>query len=486
MADMGTALQENVLTLMCFSTEHVSTIVENVTPQTFDNEIYANIAKAAAKYFRKYGRPVSEHLPDVLDRHLRKGREEARDYRAVVRALIDYKDRIHSRYVMEELELFIRSQEFKKRVKKAIELYQAEKLDAAELELKKVESSRVSTFDPGIVFGRDMRKTLAFLHNDEDHLYITGIGPLDELGISPARGELFVIVALPGHGKSWAMIHITKMNLLTRCSVAYVSLEMSQDKISMRTVQSMFGVSKNSTEVRNTRLAISDEGVVTGLAIRNLNSIKSFKDDGIEAFLTDRLQNVRRIQNLYIKQFPTGQLSVDMLRAYLDNLATFHGQLPDILVVDYADLMQLDAAHLRVDTGRVYKELRGIAVEYDIAVVTASQANRAGEGTRVLTRKNLAEDFSKVAIADNVITYNQSPIELERGLARLYVDKARNDRRGDMILLTQNYTIGQFCLQAARLNRVDNYDELVGSAEPTGNNGEHNVARRRRRRDNDS
>lgn len=134
-----------------------------------------------------------------------------------------------------------------------------------------------------------------------------------------------------------------------------------------------------------------------------------------------------------------------------------------MLIVDYADLMYLDAAHLRVDTGRVYKELRGLAVEYNIAVVTASQANRVGESVKLLTRKHLAEDFSKVAISDNVVTYNQTVREAKLGLARLYVDKARNDRRGDTVLITQNYNSGQFCLDSALLsgNHEDMLEEVL-------------------------
>jgi len=160
---------------------------------------------------------------------------------------------------------------------------------------------------------------------------------------------------------------------------------------------------------------------------------------------------------------------MEMLKAYLENLSTFYHIFPDLLIIDYADLMHIDSAHLRVDTGKIYKDLRGLAVQYGIAIVTASQANRAGEGDgiRLLTRKNLAEDFSKVAIADNVITYNQTAAELERGLARLYVDKARNDRRGDIILLSQNYGIGQFCLQSTRLNRVE-YGNMLAALTSRG------------------
>jgi len=473
MSDMGSELQENVLTMLCFSEEHIASVVENVPPDTFDNDIYRDIATAAIKYYRQYSRPVGDHLPDVMHKKLKKGKKGGTEYRKVIEALLDYRGSINKRFVMDELNDFIRYQTYKKKVTKSLQLFTDGNLDAAELEIKNIGVARINTFDPGLMFGKDITRTLAFLHH-EDHLYSSGVDQLDELGISPVKGELFVYVALPGHGKSWAMMHAAKANLMQRVNVLYITLEMSEAKVSQRIVQSMFAVSKTAREIVNTTLDMNSDGLVSAMALRRIMGIKNFQQPDIEAQITDRLIRHRRSHRLVIKQFPTGQLTIDSLRAYLENLRAFYRFHPDVMIIDYADLMQLDAAHVRVDTGRIYKDLRGLAVEYDMAVVTASQANRAGEGVRLLTRKNLAEDFSKVAIADNVITYNQTAQELERGLARLYVDKARNDRRGDIILLTQNYTIGQFCLQSARINRIQGYDDMIIALAASPNAGVHN------------
>ena len=114
--------------------------------------------------------------------------------------------------------------------------------------------------------------------------------------------------------------------------------------------------------------------------------------------------------------------------------------------------MNIDKDNVRVATGRTYQDLRGLGVERHVAVVTASQANRTAEGTKWLTRKYLAEDYSKVAIADNLITFNQTIYERQLKLARLFVDKGRNDRTGDAILISQNYQLGQFCLDSVKMN----------------------------------
>jgi len=213
--------------------------------------------------------------------------------------------------------------------------------------------------------------------------------------------------------------------------------------------------------MRNAMIAVDERGYMTDVSLETLDlgRVLTFTDEGIIRTLQHKLTTQLRNPTLIIQQFPTGQLTMDMLRSYLENLQAYNHVFPDVLIVDYADLMYLDSAHLRVDTGRIYKDLRGLAQEYNIAVITASQANRQGENTPLLTRKNLAEDFSKVAISDNVITYNQTVNERKLGLARLYSDKARNDRRGDTVLITQNYNLGQFCLQSALVR--GNYTETI-------------------------
>jgi len=163
---------------------------------------------------------------------------------------------------------------------------------------------------------------------------------------------------------------------------------------------------------------------------------------------------------LIIKEFPTGSLSIQKLRAYLDNLEGYYNFIPDIILLDYLDLMDIDVDKLRIDLGRTAVELRGIAIERNLAMVTVAQSNRAGEDKAWLTRKNLGEDYSKVKTADVLITYNQLKHEKANGLARLFIDKGRNNKDGDAVLISQNYSLGQFCLDSGRIV-LEDYGDLI-------------------------
>jgi len=155
-------------------------------------------------------------------------------------------------------------------------------------------------------------------------------------------------------------------------------------------------------------------------------------------------------------------LTIDGLEAYLSMLEE-EGFIPDVLVVDFADLMKINAENIRADTGQIYKDLRRVAVERNWAVVTASQSNRTGEDARILTMKHFAEDYSKAGTADNIVTYNQTKDEKELGLARLFGLKARDERSGQIILITQSYSSGQFALDAIRLGSSKKYWDIVDS-----------------------
>ena len=93
-----------------------------------------------------------------------------------------------------------------------------------------------------------------------------------------------------------------------------------------------------------------------------------------------------------------------------------------------------------------------------------SQLHREAAGRRIATGANIAEDLSKSACSDVVITYNQTDAEKQLGLARLYVAKARMEEDRFIILVSQNYALGQFCLGSTRM-RAKQYDDLLRGAD---------------------
>lgn len=443
------ALQENILTLLCFNEQYAKLIRHSITANLFESSIFREIATQAIDYLDQFGEPIKEHLPDTMEEILQgKDTRKANTYSRVLDNLFLAKDSINGEYVISQLTKFIRQQHMKSAVVSAVEALENGDVDKAEVELQKGLSSQLITFEAGTHLSNP-QQSLAFFDTAE-HGIMTGVDELDKRDICPRPGEMFLVIAPPKRGKSWALIHFGKWALLQRKKVVHITLEMSEARVSMRYIQSLFSVAKREALVKTPRF-LTEKGHLLDIQYEEIERM-TLKDKGIKAKLSSRIQReFRRRPPLIIKQFPTGMLTVSGLRAYLDALERFHKFIPEVLIIDYPDLMQIDGDNIRTDTGKIYKDLRGIAVERNVALIVASQGNRSSSKAKIITDDMVAEDYSKIATADNVITYSQTEMEKKMGLARLFVSNGRNDEDKFVILIAQSYSIGQFCLDSTLL-----------------------------------
>ena len=458
---LSNSLQENILILLVFNDEVAPMIVSNVKYEMFGNAYYRNIAFKAIDFYRQFGKTAKEHIADLLENELND--EHSKElYTTILNGLYANKDSVHKDYVLGLLEKFIKEQNLKLAIKKAVDCLQKDDVDGAEKELEISRKSNLALFDPGTYFLKDFEKSTTFLNKSQtEGIIYTGIEELDKLEFCPFQGELFTFVARAGAGKSWFLIHLSKYALLQRKKVLHISLELSEERLKSRYFQSFFGVYGNIRDLQKFNALFEQDryGNLVGIIQKDLLDMKSMRDEDILTYFEQNRDIITNPQ-LILREFPTGSLTVDALKAYLDNLESYHKFIPDIILLDYLDLMKVSSTNLRIDLGQTAVELRGIASERGIAMVTVAQTNRQGEGKGVLTRKDLAEDFSKVRVSDNLLTYTQS-INSEKplGIARLYIDKARNTRDGETIYITQNYSLGQFCLTSMRYKK--NYWDIL-------------------------
>ena len=446
------ALQENLLVLLCFNEQSIPVIANNVDIDLFEGSIFREIASEAIHFYQQFKKPIAEHLPDVFEDLLKSKEPKAEIYLEAIKNLYENKDVVNVDYTLHQLERFVDSRLFMQGLKKSLLLVEEGDIDGAKQAIDTSRKRRMGVFDPGIFFGKDPR-TFNF-NNWQDNIIYTGIKELDEIECCPAPKELYIFVGMPNYGKTWFLIHLAKIAILQHKRVLHISLEMSKEKVSMRYVMSLFAIPKRR-ELESKRRAIfhKDEmGRFASLDFETLRPSMSMADTNFVQKTMARINKTIRRPNLLIQDFPTRSLTMEGLRAYMENLMSFHKFKADLILIDSPDLMYLDPKNLRLEMMRNWQDIRGFGGEYEAAMVGVSQTNRDAEGVRWITRKYLAEDYSKIQIGDNVITYNQSPLEYKYGLARILVDKGRNDRKGDKMLLSQNYETGQFCLDSIRLS----------------------------------
>lgn len=445
------ALSENILTLLIFSDEYSTIIRHGITPNLFESAVYKEIANHAVDFLDQFHTPIKEHLADSLEGILKgSDKRKASSYTRILDNLYLSKDAINGEYTLSQLHKFVRQQQLKSAVVEAVEAIEDGRIDQAELSLQRGLSNQVISFEPGILFS-DPSQSLRFFEQEEDGI-LTGVEDLDRHGICLRPQELFLMIAPAKKGKSWWLTHIGKTALMQRKNVLHITLEMSEAKVAQRYVQSFFSITKRQAEVRTTIFKKNESGSLVDLDFDTVTR-PTFSDAKMRKTLAARLAKEFKTKSpLMIKQFPTGQLTISMLKAYLDGLERFQKFVPDVILLDYPDLMRVDSDNLRLDLGQIFKEVRGIAVERNCAVGAVTQGNRQSATAKTVTDSMVAEDYSKIATADNVITYTQSKEEKALGLARLFVSNARGDEDKFTVLISQAYAMGQFCLDSTYMD----------------------------------
>ncbi|MNI30616.1 replicative DNA helicase [compost metagenome] len=131
---------------------------------------------------------------------------------------------------------------------------------------------------------------------------------------------------------------------------------------------------------------------------------------------------------LVIKKYRTSEATVDTIRSHLTRLKMEKGFVPDVIIVDYADLLSPRRTYSdkRFELESIYLDLRDLGSEFGCAVWTASQANRGALEKKVITLGDLAEAFNKANIADFMVALCQTTEEKEDGIMRWHVAKHRD------------------------------------------------------------
>ena len=232
---------------------------------------------------------------------------------------------------------------------------------------------------------------------------IPALDGLDEkLGGGLAGGELGIVLAPPGGGKSMMLVRFATTALQAGKKVVYYSMELSEKVIGQRFDSCLNGV--------------------------QLRDVWSFKETIKETI--DKL--ALKEAGLIIKEFPTGKATVNNIYSHLETLASNENFIPDVVLIDYADIMKASITYSdkRHTLTGIYEELRGLAVEMKIPIWTASQTNRGAMDKEKYGLDSIGESLGKAATADVVIGIGRTPDSKSENFATIGVLKNRNGQDG--------------------------------------------------------
>jgi archaellum biogenesis ATPase FlaH len=211
-------------------------------------------------------------------------------------------------------------------------------------------------------------------------------------------GELGVVVAPTGAGKSMVLVHLGSQAVKLGKTVIHYTLEL-----------------------QDTTIASRYDSCITGVPLGDLH--------GFKEHIYDKVQEVEG--DLIVKSYPTKSASVNTLKTHLERMKQ-RGIDVDMIIVDYADLLKPTVAHKekRTELETIYEELRGIAAEQNCPVWTASQTNRSGLNAEVITMESISEAFNKCFVADFIFSLSRTVQDKKENTARMFVAKNRNGPDG--------------------------------------------------------
>lgn len=457
------ALQENFITLLSYSDEHCGTIRNLIEPEFWGGP-FKLISSRIYEYIDRYKKAPKDHIADLMaDKLDEKNKSEFSLYEDILLSIRDQHESINAEYVMGQLENFVKRQSLRTiaiDLAKALQKDTDDSLEEAERLIKAATNQSASVFDAGLRLSNKDR-VLDFL-DQQTHSFPTGIPEFDKRGFGPTRKELWLYIAAVKQGKTWMLIQLAKMAMIHRLKVCHITLEMSEDRSAQRYMQALFAMAKRNEKKIVTKFELDSLGRMTGFGEQEITPSLSMQDPKIKAKLGRKIDKFgpRLLDNIFIKQFPTGQLTVRQLEAYLDNLESNERFIPDLLIVDYPDLMKIDKDNFRLGVDEIYKDLRGLGVQRNMAVAVVSQSHRAAAKSKHVGSDNVAEAYSKVAHADCIITYNQTTAEQKMGLARLHVSGGRNDEDKITLVISQNYATGIFVVDSVLMNGANYWAQL--------------------------
>lgn len=216
---------------------------------------------------------------------------------------------------------------------------------------------------------------------------IKGVDLICDGGVEPKT--LNLLMAPTNTGKTSAMVTLASNYLRLGYKILYVTCEMSEENIRQR-------IESNFLDIP-------------------INDIPKLPD----ALYLKRMKNIsdKYLGNIYIKEYPTKSSNVNHIRSLLDNLATKENFEPEIVIVDYLNILK-SASVLSGSSYDIVKsiaeEVRGLAGEYKLAIWSATQSNRDGDGASDLNLNNSSDSYGVPMTVDLEIAIIQTPLMAEQ------------------------------------------------------------------------
>lgn len=294
-------------------------------------------------------------------------------------------------YVKKEYLTFCKNQKVKDALLKSVDLLKAGNYD-------KIIDTMMAASKVGVEndLGLDYIDNFELIMEDvKRNSVATGWDVINDLmdgGLGP--GELGVVMAPSGIGKSWFLSKIACSAVQAGMNVLHYTLELSENYVGQRYTTILTGIQTSEHKERKDEI-------------------------------------IRKIKNtpgrVRIKYYPPQTASAKTLSAHIEKLRA-SGFNPNLIIIDYADLLKSGNGNrdgLYAELGGIYEELRGLSGEAGMPIWTATQTNRAAIEHEIIGADSVGDSYKKVQTADFIMSISRKTKDKLSNTGRIHIVKNR-------------------------------------------------------------
>lgn len=390
LSKFGQSFQTKVIGALLTDEKFLGSIEEVTSTKFFESEANKWIVQEIIDYYQDYKRPPTMDVFKVKVSNL--------DNEVLKTTVVDQLRHVYTQvgnvdldYIKDEYKNFCKNQNLKQVILSSVDLLKSGQYDRIKDMVDGAMKVGVSE-DLGTEYVQDFDLRTEDISRST---VPTAWEPLNELldgGLGP--GELGVVVAPSGVGKTWVLCELGAEAVRRGLSVVHYTLELQEHYVGNRYDTLFTHIPSNE--------------------------------------LVDKKEEVRqKIQSLpgrlLIKYFPPKGISVKKLEQHMDKMMSMDNK-PDLIIVDYADLLlsysnKMDSTY--AEQGGVYIDLRGMSGQLGIPIWTASQTNRSAIDMEVIEADKIADSYAKVMNADFIMSWSRKSKDKLNNTARVHVMKNR-------------------------------------------------------------
>ncbi len=402
---MQTNLEQTILRNLLTDEEYMRKVLPFIKPDYFEG-VYRILFREAGKYVGKYNKlPTAESFKIELDNSDKLTGEQYTIAVDIIPQLFS-KDEIDTKWLLDNTEKWCQDRAIYNAIMESISI-----IDGKHETMTKGALPDLLTKALGVAFdtnvGHDYvenyEERFDFYHAEEDRIPfdLEYFNKITKGGVP--NKTLNIALAGTGVGKSLFMCHVAAGALVEGKNVLYITMEMAEERIAERIDANLLNV-----------------------PIDQLNNLSR------EMFRT-KVEDIARktTGKLIIKEYPTGSAHTGHFRALLNELKLKRQFEPDIIFIDYLNICA--SSRMKGMGGAINsynyikaiaEELRGLAVEFDVPLFSATQTTRSGYSNTDVGLEDTSESFGLPATADLMFALISTE-ELEN-LGQMMVKQLKN------------------------------------------------------------